>query len=97
MREKRDIMDASFSSLEELYNRLKPALRTKCSELKEYGYGYLNVDDVWNYLKDTRWVNGNNLSLSDMVSDILNAENELIDDYFKRKINEKNKKEYFDV
>ena len=26
-----------------------------------------------------------------MVSDILNADNELIDDYFKEKLNEKNK------
>lgn len=90
-------MDINFSSLEELYNRLKPALRTKCTELKEYGYGYLNVDDVWNYLKDNIWTNSSNLSLSDMVSDILNSDNELIDDYFKRKINEKNHKEYFDV
>ena len=33
-------MDMNFSSLEELYNRLKPALRTKKRELKENGYGY---------------------------------------------------------
>ena len=83
-------MELEFSSLEELYNRLKPALRTKLTELAQNGYGYLKIEDIWNYLKENRWKNGHDLSLNDMVSDILNADNELIDDYFKKKINEKN-------
>ena len=32
-----------------------------------------------------------------MVSDILNSDNALIDDYFKEKINEKNRKVYLDI
>lgn len=88
-------MDMEFSSLEELYNRLKPALRTKRRELKENGYGYLKIEDIWNYLKENKWKRSNNLSLNDMVSDILNADNEFIDDYFKEKLNEKNRKIYF--
>ena len=89
-------MEFEFSSVEELYNRLKPALRTKLSELAEYGYGYLRIEDIWNYLKENKWINGHDLSLNDMVSDILNADNEMIDDYFKEKINRKNRKIYFD-
>lgn len=88
-------MDMEFSSLEELYNRLKPALRTKRTELKENGYGYLKIEDIWNYLKEKKWKRSNNLSLNDMVSDILNADNEFIDDYFKEKLNEKNREVYF--
>lgn len=88
-------MDMNFSSLEELYNRLKPALRTKKRELKENGYGYLKIEDIWNYLKEEKWKRSNNLSLNDMVSDILNADNEFIDDYFKEKLNEKNREIYF--
>ena len=88
-------MDMEFSSLEELYNRLKPALRTKMRELKENGYGYLKIEDIWNYLKEKKWIHSNNLSLNDMVSDILNADNEFIDDYFKDKLNEKNREIYF--
>ena len=88
-------MDMDFSSLEELYNRLKPALRTKKRELKENGYGYLKIEDIWNYLKEKKWTHSNNLSLNDMVSDILNADNEFIDDYFKEKLNEKNREIYF--
>ena len=89
-------MDLEFNSLEELYNRLRPALNTKMSELTLNGYGYLKCEDIWNYLKENKWKNGHDLMLSDMVSDILNADNVLIDDYFKEKINEKNRKIYFD-
>ena len=88
-------MDLNFSSLEELYNRLKPALRTKKRELNENGYGYLKIEDIWNYLKENRWTNSSNLSLNDMFSDILNADNDFIDDYFKKKLNEKNREVYF--
>ena len=88
-------MDMNFSSLEELYNRLKPALRTKRRELKENGYGYLKIEDIWNYLKENKWRRSNNLSLNDMVSDILNADNQYIDDFFKEKLNEKNREIYF--
>ena len=89
-------MDIEFSSLEELYNRLRPALLTKLSDLKANGYGYLKIEDIWNYLKENKWKSSHDLMLSDMVSDILNSDNALIDDYFKEKINEKNRKIYLD-
>ena len=89
-------MDIEFNSLEELYNRLRPALLTKLSDLKANGYGYLKIEDIWNYLKENKWKNSHDLMLSDMVSDILNSDNALIDDYFKEKINEKNRKIYLD-
>ena len=89
-------MDLEFSSLEELYNRLKPALRSKQRELNEYGYGYLKIEDIWNYLKESVWKNSINLSLNEMVSDILSVDNELVDAYFKEKLNEKNRVVYFE-
>lgn len=89
-------MDIGFNSLEELYNRLRPALLTKLSDLKANGYGYLKIEDIWNYLKENKWKSSHDLMLSDMVSDILNSDNALIDDYFKEKINEKNRKIYLD-
>ena len=90
-------MNLEFNSLEELYNRLRPALNAKMSELKVNGYGYLKNEDIWNYLKEKKWKNSHDLMLSDMVSDILNSDNALIDDYFKEKINEKNRKLYLDI
>lgn len=92
-----EIMDLEFNSLEELYNRLRPALNTKMSELRANGYGYLKPEDIWNYLKETRWHNSHDLMLSDMVSDILNVDDVLVDDYFKEKISEKSRKIYFDI
>ena len=89
-------MDIGFNSLEELYNRLRPALLTKLSDLKANGYGYLKIEDIWNYLKENKWKSSHDLMLSDMVSDILDSDNALIDDYFKEKINEKNRKIYLD-
>ena len=47
--------------------------------------------------KEKKWKNSHDLMLSDMVSDILNSDNALIDDYFKEKINEKNRKVYLDI
>ena len=87
-----ELMNIEFNSLEELYNRLRPALNAKMSELEANGYGYLKPEDIWNYLKEKKWKSGHNLMLSDMVSDIFNSDNALIDAYFKEKINEKNRK-----
>ena len=49
-------MDLEFNSLEELYNRLRPALNAKMSELRANGYGYLKPEDIWNYLKEKKFV-----------------------------------------
>ncbi len=60
-----------FSSLEELKERLKPALRIKEEEFKKNNIDYISIEDIWNYLRDIKWKRSSNLSLSDMVNDIL--------------------------
>jgi len=45
-------MDIEFNSAGELYERLKPALKSKVSELRKFGYDYLKSEDIWNYLKE---------------------------------------------
>ena len=60
-----------FNSLEELKERLKPALRIKEEEFKNNNIDYITNEDIWNYLKDIKWKTSTNLSLSDMVNDIL--------------------------
>ncbi len=89
-------MDLQFNSAEELFERLKPALKSKVYELKKQGYRYLEIEDVWNYLKEVKWKGSINLSLNQMVSDIFSSDNALIDDYFKDKLNEKKRKLYFE-
>lgn len=82
-------MDLEFNTLGQLYERLKPALKSKVTELKKEGYTYLTMEDIWNYLKEKKWKNSRNLSLSEMVSDIFTSDNVLIDDYFKGKLSKR--------
>lgn len=88
-------MNIEFSSLEELYRRIKPALHTKKEEMRRAGYIYIKEEDIWNYLKEIKWINSKNLSLYQMVSDVLNVQNELIDRYLKEKLNMRNRTVYF--
>ena len=88
-------MDLEFNSLEELYRRIKPALRTKREEMKRSGFPYIKEEDIWNYLKELKWVNSKNLSLYQMVSDVLNVDNNLVDRYLREKLSMRNRNVYF--
>lgn len=88
-------MDVEFNSLEELYRRIKPALHTKKEEMKRSGYPYIKEEDIWNYLKEIKWVHSKNLSLYQMVSDVLNVEDSLIDRYLREKLSMRNRDVYF--
>lgn len=79
-------MEIEFTSAKELYQRLYPALKSKALELKRQGFDYIKEEDIWNYLKETKWINSVNLALNEMVSDILNSDLYLIDEYLKNKI-----------
>ena len=81
-------MNLEFNSLKELYNRIKPALETKTNEMKRVGYSYIKEEDIWNYLKEIKWKKSNDLSLHEMINDILNTDNVLIGSYFKTKMKE---------
>ena len=79
-----------------MYKRVGPALRAKLQELHRLGYSYICIDDIWNYLIKTKWCNGKDLMLSDIVSDILNTEVEKIDKFLKEKLEEVKRTQYFD-
>ena len=78
--------DIKFNSLEELYNRLLPAINTKVNELKCNGINYIKVDDIWTYLKKYKWSKSSNLTLSDCVDDILNTSDDEYRLYMKNKM-----------
>ena len=78
-------MDLEFSSLKDLYLRVEPALEAKKTELKRIGLSYIDKKDIWDYLVENKWKMGIDLTLSDVVDDILNTDNNLIDKYFKEK------------
>ena len=89
-------MDVIFSSLEELYQRIRPALFTKQQEMKRNGYVYIKEADIWNYLKEVKWKSSKNLSLYEMTCDILDTDDSVIDAYLREKLTLKNRKIYFE-
>ncbi len=58
-----------FKTIDELYNRLLPALKIKVTETKK-----LTEKDIWDYLTKTIWINSNDLTLAEMVNDILKCD-----------------------
>jgi len=62
-----------FSSLEELYRGLLPALKTKVSEMKQEKMN-VSVEEVWRYFCKNVWPNKKDLTLGEMVNDILNTD-----------------------
>lgn len=76
-------MELEFSSQEELYQRVQPALKAKLAELHRLGYPYIQIVDIWNYLIETKWKKSKDLTLSDIVSDILHVDNRRLDEYLK--------------
>lgn len=76
-----------FNSIEELFNRLKPAFSYKINELKRKNIINISSKDIWNYFSKTKWSTEENLELCDMVDDIVN-----LDEYeFLKFINNLNK------
>ncbi len=90
-------MDFLFSTQEELYERVKPALNAKITELHRLGFSYITDIDVWNYLIESKWKKSHNLVLSDIVSDILHADNKKIDLFLKGNLAKTKRSQYFDV
>lgn len=88
-------MDIKFSSLNELYERLVPALNSKVNELVRSKYNYIKKEDIWNYLKDKKWAHANNLTLAGMVDNVLNCNSYELDRYVKSKVKEQSRTAYF--
>ncbi|NLA33464.1 MAG: hypothetical protein GX861_01170 [Tenericutes bacterium] len=85
-------MKLEFNSVEELYKRLFPALKSKVRELHRYKIDYIIEEDIWNYIKEIKWSKSKGLTLADMVSDILNLDYKALDNYIKNKFASSEKK-----
>lgn len=67
-------MNYDFSSQEELYQHVLPALSCKQREFQKIGFSNILETDIWNYLVLKKWKKSNNLMLSDIVNDILQTD-----------------------
>ena len=84
-------MEIVFSSLEELYNRLKPALMSKERQFKREGFSYLKTSDIWNYLKEVKWIKSEGLELYQMVDSIVDVSAKEVDIYLKNNLSKENR------
>lgn len=73
-----------FESIQDLYKRVLPALTIRVNEASKNNVYDIKEIDIWNYLVNTKWKRGSNLSLFDVVDDILNVELISVNDYINR-------------
>lgn len=69
-------MDIKFNSIKELYKRVMPALRSKKRMLLKNGIN-VKEEDIFKYLSKEKWSKSQNLSLNDIVSDIINLKDDV--------------------
>lgn len=79
-----------YKNQTELYQGLIPALNVKIKYLKKSNHKDITKEDIWNYLKETKWKNSIDLTLADMVQDIIHTDNSELIAY-----KEKNKESLF--
>ncbi len=65
----------TFSTKEQLYTRLLPALRVKKEDMKRDKMLFITEKEIWNFFCENIWPEKSNLTLGEMVDDILKTEN----------------------
>lgn len=78
--------DMRFKSLNDLYERIYPALRSKVRELNRNGLKYIHEEDVWNFLKRYKWSRSRDLDLGSMVNDIFQIDPLELDEFVRDEI-----------
>ena len=78
-----------YKSQLELYQELIPAMNVKLKLLKKSNNKDITKEDIWDYLKNQKWKTDINLTLADMVQDIIHTDNFELVRYVKNKKNEK--------
>ena len=66
-------MDVHFSSVSELKQRLMPAIRLRKKEMNQQNV-FITEEEIWSYFVNHSWKYSVQLSLAQMVDDILNKE-----------------------
>ena len=60
-----------YQTLKELYQQLIPAFNVKKRILSITKYKEITFEDIWQYLTLNKWRSRNDLTLADMVNDII--------------------------
>ncbi len=60
-----------YQTLNDLYQQLIPAFNVKKRILSITKYKEIQFDDIWQYLAQSKWSKSINLTLAEMVNDII--------------------------
>jgi len=71
-----------YTSQKELFESLKPAFSVKL-RLIQKDYDYITKTDIWNYLKINKWCKDTDLTISEMVDDIIMVDIDKVDRFIK--------------
>ena len=88
------VEEVLFDSLDELHNRLMPALKSKRKILGKSGYSYIKEEHIWDYMLKSKWKDVHDLALCDMVDDILHTDNYAISEYYHTNFKSRNEELY---
>lgn len=69
-------MDIEINSIRDLYKKVLPALKIKKREMKKKGIEKSEID-IFNHLIKAKWSKKVDLSLNEIVNDILNYQNSI--------------------
>ncbi len=64
-----------FNNIDELKKRIEPALKSKSHEFRKEGYN-ITEEDIWQYLSQNVFRNSHNLTLYDIVKEIMHIDKE---------------------
>ena len=70
-----------YNSQMELYKSLLPVFNVKKRLLRLSSYSDITNEDIWKYLASNKWKYSYNLTLSDIVNDIIMIDAEEINNY----------------
>lgn len=75
-----------FSSINDLYRRILPALEAKVSELKRENIRLVTSKDIWNYCIEMKWKSKNDLRIYEIVNDIFETDGIKLESYIRQNI-----------
>lgn len=81
-------MESKFTTQNELYMKVLPALKTKKNEMTREGIKLVREIDLWEYHKEFTWKRAKGLTLASIVNDILNTDSRVYEDYIVKRIKE---------
>ena len=73
--------EVKFNDVESLYKRIKPLLKLKQKLFRKLGYE-VGIDNIWLFLVETKWKVSHNLTLYDIVNDIMILDYRELKDFY---------------